>query len=241
MDFKPIIQLVHAVLPPFNMATITNYFIKRITCDGKSAMDFKSLNTKAFPLFKDGHVQNIMACIRDQNLVIQAVCLPEMKKSHTYKVELIQHIVSSDIVASKCGCPAGCGPNGSCKHIAAVCYALEEFNRIKTTKEYIASTSKLQEWNRPRKRVLDAQDVSEIKFMKLEHAKVKRENLNPIYDPRPKHLQHTSITELDAFCHHLADRVAFYMYFLQIQLSLPPLLPQDHYHQYLDLFEKRSL
>ena len=146
-----------------------------------------------------------MACIRDQDLTIRAVCLPEMKKNHTYKIEIVQHASSNDIISAKCGCPAGCGPKGSCKHIAAVCYALEEFHRIKTTKEFIASTSKLQEWNRPRKRVLDPQDADEIKYVKLEHEKVKRDHLNSTYDPRPQHLQHTSSSELDAFHDELSS------------------------------------
>jgi len=33
-----------------------------------------------------------------------------------------------DVIGAKCRCPAGKGPCGSCKHIAAVCYALEEFS-----------------------------------------------------------------------------------------------------------------
>ncbi len=41
MNFKPLTELE---LAPFNTADITNYFIKRIACDGKSARDFKSIN-----------------------------------------------------------------------------------------------------------------------------------------------------------------------------------------------------
>ncbi len=37
MNFKPLTELE---LAPFNTADITNYFIKRIACDGKSARDF---------------------------------------------------------------------------------------------------------------------------------------------------------------------------------------------------------
>ncbi len=41
MNSKPLTELE---LAPFNTADITNYFIKRIACDGKSARDFKSIN-----------------------------------------------------------------------------------------------------------------------------------------------------------------------------------------------------
>ena len=196
MAFKPIAEVQ---LPTFNMAHITNYFISRITVDGKSAGDFKNLNSRAFPLFKDGHVQNITASARDELIIFRAKCLPEMKKCETYSIELSQHKVSTDIQSASCGCTAGCGPKGSCKHIAALCYALEEFCRIKKTQEYTACTSKLQEWNQPRKRTLDPQNVDAIKFVKLEHGKSKREHFKAVYDPRPQHQQYTSKEEMKSF------------------------------------------
>ena len=36
-----------------------------------------------------------------------------------------------EIAFASCACPAGKGPRGSGKHIAALCYALEEFVRLK--------------------------------------------------------------------------------------------------------------
>ena len=108
-------------------------------------------------------------------------------------------IVSGDIMSAMCVCAAGCGPKGSCKHIAALCYALEEFCRIKTTREFTACTSKLQEWNRPRKRNLDPQNVDAIKFVKLEHGKSKRDHSKAVYDPRPQHLQCTPHSEIKQF------------------------------------------
>ncbi len=64
MNFKPLTELE---LASFNTADISNYFIKRIACDGKSARDFKSINTKAFPSFKDRHdAQDISGYIEDK-------------------------------------------------------------------------------------------------------------------------------------------------------------------------------
>ena len=195
------------------MAHITNYFISRVTCDGKLARDYKNLNSKAFPLFKDGHVQNITACITDHVISYRAKCLPEMKKTEVYGIELSQHIQSGDILTALCGCTAGHGPKGSCKHIGALCYALEEHYRIKTVQQYTACTSKLQEWNRPRKRTLDPQDVDTIKFIKHEHGKIKRDQTIAVYDPRPQHLQCIHLTmKLSNFMTHynpLALPVAF--------------------------------
>ena len=52
-----------------------------------------------------------------------------------------------EIFYSSCPCPAGKGPLGSCKHIPALCYALEEFNRLKCTRKFDTCPSRLQTWN----------------------------------------------------------------------------------------------
>ena len=105
--------------------------------------------------------------------------------------------IRGHIVACCCGCAAGSGPHGSCKHLAALCYALEEFCRLNDTRDYVACTSKLQSWNQPRKRVLDPLPVNEIKFVKLEYGKVyTRKHETPAYDPRPAQYQHTSDSEI---------------------------------------------
>lgn len=167
--------------PTFTLANITDYFISRITVDGKSANDFKNMNTKAYPLFKDGHVQNIIAYTSDDKTYYEADCLPEMKKNTIYKIRLVLSSHKSDVLQAQCGCPAGRGPNGSCKHIAALCYALEEFSRIHQVRENLPCTSQLQAWNQPRKRTLEVAEVNDIKFVKLEHGKEKRfSNLSPM-------------------------------------------------------------
>ena len=35
-----------------------------------------------------------------------------------------------DVVTASCGCEAGVRPHGSCKHLAALCYALEAYCRV---------------------------------------------------------------------------------------------------------------
>ena len=194
MDFVPIKEYSGTQLPPFTMATIIHYFVTRIACDGKSTNDFKNLEKKSYPLFLDGHVQNITVSSGDKSTIYRANCLPEMKKNVIYNIHLTQNTLSGDIESGTCGCPAGL----SCKHIGALCYALEEFHRLGQTKDYTACTSKLQEWNQPRKRILDPQPVTDIKFVKMEPGKLKREPLKHEYDPRPPHLQTTSPEELQS-------------------------------------------
>ena len=50
-----------------------------------------------------------------------------MKKTIPYTIKLIIDNKSADVEYATCKCPAGTGPKGSCKHIAAMCYALEDF------------------------------------------------------------------------------------------------------------------
>lgn len=201
MEFKPI-QEVALQASGFNMAHITNYFITRLACDGKAAMDFRHLNSKAFPLYKDGHVQRIKANFDQNKYTYKSVCLPEMKKDTIYNIQMSTDINSGDILSASCGCPAGLGPLGSCKHIAGMCYALEEFFRLH---DNLACTSKLQQWNHPRKRKLDSEMMEEIKFVKHEHGKVKREIKCHAYDPRPNDLQRTTAEEVSQFKSELSE------------------------------------
>lgn len=45
----------------------------------------------------------------------------------TYNYKLRLEKQSGDILSSHCECPAGKGPNGTCKHLAAVMVMLEKF------------------------------------------------------------------------------------------------------------------
>ena len=99
-------------LPEFTIGNITKYFITRITSDGKSANDFKNFDNSGFPMFKDGHVQNICAHISTNFTYYVADCLPEMKKTIPYTIKLIIDNSSADVEYA------------TCKHPAAMCYAL---------------------------------------------------------------------------------------------------------------------
>ena len=57
-----------------------------------------------------------------------------MKKNLKYNVKLSlcnNGEYDYEITFVSCTCPAGKGSRSSCKHIAALCYALEEFVRLK--------------------------------------------------------------------------------------------------------------
>ena len=89
---------------------------------------------------------------------VRAKVHPEMKQKY-YDVRLAAIVeqgageAESVVVTwAEFGCPTGRVPHGSCKHLAAVMYALESFYRLSFMQEEDSCTSKLQKWNQPVKK-----------------------------------------------------------------------------------------
>ena len=72
---------------------------------------------------------------------------------------------------SECTCSAGRASHASCKHIAAVLYALEEFSQMGYTQESTTCTERLQQWNQPRSKKAFVKTVSEMVWRKARLAK----------------------------------------------------------------------
>ena len=135
----------------FNNSNIVSYFISRSVTDGLPASDFKAINKSAEYLFRCGHIQSIQYSVSNDNvLYIKSNCLPEMRKDRVYNVCIGLEKSSSVIVFAACGCPAGKGPRGSCKHIAALTYSLSEFYKMIEHALPQTCTDVLQKWNQPR-------------------------------------------------------------------------------------------
>lgn len=202
-------QKLSCAIPEFTMGTITQYFIARISSyDNKPTNDVKNISKHAYPLFRAGNIQKIEIMADSTHYHYRCVCLPEMKKDIQYKICLSVAKATADISSASCQCPAGKGPHGSCKHIAALAYALEDYSRLKLYET--SCTSVLQRWNQPRKRHLDPVCVSEIDFSNLEHGKVKRKLADMLYDPRPARLQQTLESDIEQlktslFNHHSSN------------------------------------
>ena len=117
---------------------------------------------------------------------MKANCLPEMRKDRVYKILLFLDLESSDIVAAECGCPAGKAPCASCKHIGAMCFALEEFSRFGHLPEFLTCTDQLQQWNRPRPKKLEVIPVAKLSSRRSETLKkVSRSTSVSTFDPPP--------------------------------------------------------
>ena len=150
----------------------------------------KNLNSKAFGLFRHGHVQNIDVATGENGYMIhiKGECLLEMKKNLKYKLNV--NMINSgeqagDITYACCSpCPAGKGPIASCKHLAALCFALEEFVRLKKSRDFATCHDRLQTWNHPRRQKLEPRSVYEIDFSKKIYCKENAGDRKILHDPR---------------------------------------------------------
>ena len=175
----------------FGMSHIVAYFVTRSVNDGKVASDLKLINKSAENLFICGHIQNVQCTEVDELIYIKCKCLPEMRKDRVYLLKLAIKLEDMEIVHAECGCPAGKGPRGSCKHIAALAYALIDFNRNKSLPEYRTCTDVLQQWNRPRPRHVEIITVHKLGSHRRELTASSRKS-GVVFDPQP-----TSFRDLD--------------------------------------------
>ena len=86
--------------------------------------------------FRFGHVQAILVCSNENYLFIKSKCLPEMRKDRVYLLNMALIRPGCDIVSAECGCPAGKGPQGSCKNVGALSYSLSDICRVQVLPLY---------------------------------------------------------------------------------------------------------
>ena len=182
--------------PEFSLATILSLFLDSKQADGQPNANFKAVvgDNKAIRLFQAGYVSKLRF-LRDKDKVYFAgQCQPEMRSATDYQIRFIVRstpgvgnaAASVDkFLFSHCSCPAGKGPSATCKHIAAVLFALEEFCRLGLVKDTITCTERLQQWNRPRSKKYAPMKVSEMDFRKCSLGKQMMESSDR--QGRPKH------------------------------------------------------
>jgi len=85
-----------------------------------------------------------------------------MRKDREYKLVLTLDTESTEICSAQCGCPAGRWPGASCKHVAALCYATANFCACDRLPGFLTYTERLQEWNKPRGKRVEAIPVEEF-------------------------------------------------------------------------------
>uniref|UniRef100_A0A1X7VDB6 SWIM-type domain-containing protein n=1 Tax=Amphimedon queenslandica TaxID=400682 RepID=A0A1X7VDB6_AMPQE len=64
-----------------------------------------------------------------------------MKEDRTYSLKMHLDDTNFEIQGASCGCPAGRGPKASCKHVAALGYALHDFRKLRTHPDFKSITA----------------------------------------------------------------------------------------------------
>ena len=115
-----------------------------------------------------------------QNCVcITAVVLPSMRKDHLYTVCTLMHQATARVIRACCTCPAGL--SGCCNHITATLYCLEDYIHCGLQEDkWKGCTDRLQTWNQPRKRNLDARPTDDVKLVKHEYGMEKRVKIHRV-------------------------------------------------------------
>ena len=190
MQWQPIkTSLLQGTLPKrvqsFGMPSIVQYFI-----DVKD--DFRAIKEDSYQMYYRGHVQELEVKddVTAEKTLIRSNVLPSMKTDKLYKAIIILD-KESEICQANCDCPSGKGPKASCKHIAAITYAIDEFVRLFTKSELdMAKTEQLSQWKRPRPRKIQPLATYDMPFEKQKPGKVTKELKG----------KHPSTYQLDEIC-----------------------------------------
>jgi hypothetical protein len=80
----------------------------------------------------------------------------------------------ADILEGTCECVAGKGPRAACKHLAALCFSLLDYDQNKL---YEACTQRLQQWHQPTRKSSNPVPLLDIRFTCLYHNRQEEKNL----------------------------------------------------------------
>ncbi|XP_069678760.1 uncharacterized protein [Periplaneta americana] len=128
---------------------LINYFIfRKSEINGCSVSNYRSLCDSGYRLFNDRFINFIKCYVNSSAVFIISQVKSEYTKNKKYEVKLVLN-KSSIISGADCECVAGAGPKASCKHIAALCYALEHFSKSGEIKCSQTCTQVLQTFHRP--------------------------------------------------------------------------------------------
>ena len=144
---------------------------------------------KAYRFFKDGHVQDIRYHPMPRvpgYICVAATVLPSMRKDRIYHVVIVINECTARAITACCACPAGL--SGCCNHVTATLYCLEDYIHSGLQEdEQKGCTDRLQVWNRPRKRNVEARPTDDVNLTKEQYGSQKRFKIHHVnkWDCRP--------------------------------------------------------
>ena len=144
---------------------------------------------KAYRFYKNVHVQEIryhpMLSVPGYICIAVKVLL-SMRKDRVYHVSIIIKEFIARVMCAYCACPAGL--SGCCNHVAATLYCLEDYFHLGLHEdEKKGCTDRLQTWNQPRKRNVEARPTDDVKLTKEQYGVKKKLKIHRVnkWDCRP--------------------------------------------------------
>ncbi|XP_048772140.2 uncharacterized protein LOC125678072 [Ostrea edulis] len=166
------------LLPSITREQIEAYFLHRLAGDNEAACDIKAVKNGEL-LYQS---ERVLACsvIIENDVFFTGIVSAAMKNKVTYSYKLRLEKESGDVLNSHCECPAGKGPNGTCKHLAACMIMLENFIENGEVAMQKSCTENLMMFNKPKA----SHKGSPVKVEKITIGK--RKSAVHLDDPRPE-------------------------------------------------------
>jgi hypothetical protein len=145
------LQLEHRILlPKLSRPQIDGYFKYREATDKNIASDIKALQ-KGQLLYNSKRIRACSISVKGQNLFFTGIVSAAIRRNVTYSYKLKLRKENGEVLNSHCECPAGKGPLGTCKHLAAVLIMLSEFVSGNNPNVQRTCTEILQTFHKPKK------------------------------------------------------------------------------------------
>ncbi|XP_064607957.1 uncharacterized protein LOC135472402 [Liolophura sinensis] len=124
--FKQLMPVHKLQLPKIRRALVESYFEIRMAMDKRAMSDLKAIQ-KGEALLDSQRIDACSVHITQKDVHFSGMVRAAMKKKVSYNYKLRLDGQSAEILNSHCECPAGKGPHGTCKHLAAVLLMLCKF------------------------------------------------------------------------------------------------------------------
>eukprot|EP00105_Crassostrea_gigas_P029744 XP_011451771.1 PREDICTED: uncharacterized protein LOC105345344 [Crassostrea gigas] len=144
------LQKEHKVfLPKITKEQIDQYFVYRMAGDKQFTKDIKAVS-KGNAMFQGNRVQACSVTVKDNSIYFTGIVGAAMKNKVSYNYKLKMDKSTGDTLNSDCECPAGKGPHGTCKHLAAVLLMLQHFTETGSVVIDKSCTENLQLFHKPK-------------------------------------------------------------------------------------------
>ena len=200
-------------VPALSINNIHHYFIKRRV--RKDQVTASKPFERGYRIYDARKVQSIaIYSPTDDNLfrVIRADVHPSQKTDRVYRTFIVAYKTSGEIYHATCSCTPGEG--GSCNHVAALSFAIDDYNRKLSTPSCTSLPSK---WNVP-KNIKEPKDIpiSNLHIKKPSYVKPKNTGLSSPRTPISPQVSQVTIQRIMKLRQDLSEHCTDTLLFHQV-------------------------